>query len=207
MIGEIGESEAAGYADVGPALLDRVEGVPDGVEPRGAAGGDGLHRPAGLEAFRDRRGEGAGRECPVQMRPGLPVVHVPALPAVADQDVVVLQTGGATDRRAQGDTDPPGVLRGEVETGVQDRLLTGHQGELDVPVAAGDLLRVQSVGRRVEVALGGDPRTQPGRVEEGDAACRRATVGQQVPERRDTDAARSDDAYAGDRHAPGHERT
>ena len=46
------------------------------------------------------------------MRPGRPVVHVPALRRESlTSDVVVLQPGGAADRGAQGDPDPPGVLR------------------------------------------------------------------------------------------------
>ena len=73
----------------------------------------------------------------------LPVVHVPALTRGAHQDVVVLQTGGAADRGPQGHPDPPGILPGEVEAGIPYRLVAGDEGELDVPVGACDLLRVQ----------------------------------------------------------------
>src|SRR5262249_36800664 len=178
-----------------------------GVQARGATGGHGLDRTLGAETFRHRGGQGARGERPVQLGLRLPVVHVPALTRAADQDVVVLKAGGAAHGRTQGDPDPPGGLPAQVETGVPDRLVAGDQGELYVPVRPLDLLGVQAVCRRVEVALGGDPRPEARGVEEGDAARRGPARGEQIPERRYAHTPRSDDAYARNRHAPGHDRT
>ncbi|CAM5567635.1 hypothetical protein SGLAM104S_09778 [Streptomyces glaucescens] len=195
-----------GDADVGPAVLDGVEGVAHRVEAGGAARGDGLHRSLRAEPLRDDGGQGAGRERQVQLRLGGAVVDVPALSSGADQDVVVLQAGRAADRAAEGDGDAPGVLGGEVDAAVGHGLVRGDQGELDVAVGAFGHRGPQPVGERVEVALGRDPRTQALGVEQGDAARGRAPVGEEVPERRYTDPARGYDADAGDRHPPrGHD--
>ncbi len=118
----------------------------------------------------------------------------------------MLQAGGAADGGTQGDPDPPRVLTGDVESGVPDRLVAGDQGELYVPVRAFHLPGVQTVRRRLEVTLGRYPRPQSGGVEERDAARRGTAFGEQIPERRHADPARSHDAYTGDRHAPGHDR-
>lgn len=112
------------------------------------------------------------------------VVDVPAGAAAADGDVVVLQSGGATDCRTERDADPPGIHLLQVETRVAQGFPGGDQRELDVPVRAGDLLLAETVLRRVEIALGGDPGAEPGRVEEGDAPCRGAPVREEVPEGR-----------------------
>ena len=131
----------AGDAHVGPALLDRCGRR---TRPRRAPRCSPWRRSAPGRARRTappppRRGcwartPGAGAARPAGgPRPS-------AAPRSLTSDVVVLQPGGAADRGAQGDPDPPRVLRGEVETGVAYRLVAGDQGELDVAVAPGDLL-------------------------------------------------------------------
>lgn len=204
MIGEMGESDA-GYADIDPALLDGGEGIADRVESRGAARRDGLHRTVGADLLGDRGGEGARRERAVQMRSRRTVVHVPAGAGFADRDVVVLQASGAADGRAQRDTDPPGVLLLRVEPGVGYRLTGGHQRELDVPVRARHLVPVETVGRGVEVDLGGDAGAEALRVEERDAPRRRTAVREQVPELPGAHSSGGDDTDPGDRHPPVHE--
>ncbi len=139
------------------------------------------------------------------MGPGRAVVDVPACSAAADGDVVVLQPGGAAHRGAERDAHAPRVGPLRVEARVGEGLAGGHHRELHVAVRPGYLLLVQPVRRRVEVALGGDPGPEAGRVEEGDTPRRGAAVGEQVPEGRGADAARGDYADAGDGHTPGHE--
>src|SRR2546421_534591 len=72
--------------------------------------------------------------------------------------------------------------RGQGQFAVGERLARRYHGELRGPVHPLDLLRVQPLLHRIEVAFRGDPGPELGRVEGGDGAGRGPPRGDGVPE-------------------------
>lgn len=140
------------------------------------------------------------------MRREIARVHLPLAPRVGEDEVLVLQAGGAGHGGPEADADPVRVEPVRLQPAVGDGVAGADHGELRGPVHPADLPRAEPLRLRVEVDLTGDPRPERRGVEEGDGAGGGTALGEKAPELLGTSPAGRPYTDSGDDDAARHGR-